>query len=86
MASGFISIELVAHPLVPEGEVWRIDPTYLSLEPHPRPTKDLCVYLHPLTLKRLKDRLWAQERVLASISYAELMIELQVMREEDGKQ
>jgi hypothetical protein len=64
------AVDLIAHPLVPEGEVWSVG------------SNANAVYLHPVTLQRLKDRLWAQQRTDAVITYAELMVLLSLMREE----
>jgi hypothetical protein len=63
------AVELVAHSLVPEGEAWSV------------PQRN-AVYLHPVTLQRLKVRLWAAQRTDAVITYAMLMIELEAMRDE----
>lgn len=76
-------LQLLVSHLVPEGEAWLVDAKVLALERLParafRSGAQL-VYLNPRTLAGLKDLLWAQQRTIASITYAELMATLETMK------
>jgi hypothetical protein len=77
-----MDIELHPHPMVPKGEVLLVDKSMLALELHPISGRRWIAYLHPATMRQLKARLWAKLRVDAVITYAELMAELGLMRDE----
>lgn len=78
--------DIVENRAVPEGQAYAVDKRWLSLIPFGSHAgrHEWIVYLHPKTLRRLKENLWAKQRTVASITYAELMIELGLMREEDA--